>query len=66
MKRKLVNENINNEVEKPKNDNLAKLFGNEKNFHLIKSLMEGGSQASTNATNSGHGSRGTAIGSAGL
>jgi len=66
MKRKLVNEN--GDVEKPKGEHLAKLFGNEKNFHLIKSLMEGGSQASTNATNSGHGSRGggPGISSAGL
>ena len=43
MKRKLVNENVSNDVEKPKGDKIAKLFGNEKNFHLIKSLMEGGS-----------------------
>jgi hypothetical protein len=43
MKRKLVNENVSNDVDKPKTENLAKLFGNEKNFHLIKSLMEGGS-----------------------
>ena len=48
----------NSDVEKPKGEHLAKLFGNEKNFHLIKSLMEGGSTASTNATNTGYGSRG--------
>jgi hypothetical protein len=45
---------------------MAKLFGNEKNFHLIKSLMEGGSSASTNATNTGYGSRGGVIGSGSL
>jgi hypothetical protein len=54
----------NSDIEKPKGDQMAKLFGNEKNFHLIKSLMEGGTQASTNATNTGYGSRGGGIGSA--
>ena len=42
VKRKLVSDN-NSDIEKPKGDQMAKLFGNEKNFHLIKSLMEGGS-----------------------
>ena len=63
VKRKLVTDN-DSEIEKPKGDHMAKLFGNEKNFHLIKSLMEGGSQASTNATNTGYGSRGGGIGAA--